>query len=329
MPPIRHAYRAVIRLVGAALILACLPSIAAAASPGTNGWYWPTGHSVTSAGGGWLQYRIYTPGGEAWHVAWDDCGPVHEPVYAAGWGVVDFADMHVSGYGWDARQRKTAPGGAIVIKYRTSTGEYFKALYGHLDFREADLPVGSIVRPGQQIAVTTAYSTVPHVHFAVHLGPDDPVPLSTPHQYVGMLMGHTHEFTLRGSTKVPTTYGFTDPVAFLLTRRPWVAPPASVATPTVPAAASVRSTIRIGGSFAPTAPAGARNVQLHCEQLVKGTWVRRTTFTGMTVDTGGAASRYVVSARFITPGQWRVRAYFAGDLDLSSASSGWAYLTVR
>lgn len=325
--PIAHTVAALAALVLCAA-LAAVPTTALA-GPGTNGWYWPTGHSATSTGGGWLQHRYYSSGGEAWHLAWDDCGTVHEPVYSLGWGVVEIADMHVNGYGWNPVTKTTAPGGAIVIKYRTSDGSYFKALYGHLDFNEADLPVGSKVYPGQQIAVTTAYSNVPHVHFGIHLGEADPVAPAPYTGSVSILMGHTHQYTLVGTTKVPVTYGWVDPVLFLNTYKPWIAPPARIATPTVPVSVPAGRTFRVFGSFEPTAPVGTRSVVVQCDRFEGGVWVRRATHAAVNQAFGTDATRYVAPVRLPLSGPWRVRAYARGDLGWSSATSGWAPITVR
>lgn len=311
----------------AALLLAAAPKPAEAA--GRNGWYWPTGHGATSTGGGWLQHRYYTVSGvrrEAWHLAWDDCGVVHEPVYSLGWGVVDFASMQVYGYGWNPITHRPGRGGAIVVKYRSSDGGYFKALYGHLDFDESSLPVGAVVRPGQQIAVTTAYSTVPHVHFGIHLGSEDPTPPVTPYTgSVSMLMGHTFQYTMRGTAKVPTTYGFVDPVLYLNTHTPWVSPPATVSTPTVPARVPAMGAFRAYGTFSPGAAPGSRVVRIECQHLEGGAWVPGGVFSGITRNPSGAT--YTVPTRLALPGAWRVRAYAPTSVEWSAATSGWAYLT--
>lgn len=326
----RFARYILIALV-ACLGLSLTGAVPADAAIGRNGWYWPTGHNASNSGGSWLQHRFYSSGGEAWHVAWDDMSPAaYEPVYSLGWGVVEFADMHVDGYGWS--NGRIAPGGAVVIRYRSqgTTGPVdFKALYGHLDFAEADLPVGSKVRPGQVFAVTNAYSTSPHVHFGLHPGSDDPASSVPGRGYVGMLMGHTHDYTLSGTIKRAITYGWVDPVLFLNTHTPYVPPAASLSAPAVQRVVRARSAFRASGTMTPSAGSSPRTVSLQCERLENGTWVRRAAWTGVCRDGGAGTSAWTITGRLPSPGQWRMRAVTEGDLDWGPGQSDWVPVTAR
>lgn len=307
-----------------------LPQATYAAVPGRNGWYWPTGHEVAAPAPGWLDHRVgrYSLG-EAWHLAWDDCSPrgvVHEPAYALTWGIVKISRMDVSGYGPGG-----AKGGAMVVQYRAADGTYFKALYGHVTIDLKKYPVGTKVRPGEIICRLNDYNP-PHVHFGVRIGTDEPHDLPwTKYQHtVSMLMGHTFDTTRTASgTVVPETYGFVDPAGFLNTHVPWVAPPASITTPTVPTSVQAQRMFRAFGTFGPKVPDGSRNLVLECERLEGGKWVRRASWLGVSRDLSDTGSRYQISARLPRPGSWRVRAFAAGDMGWSSTSSGWAYVTAR
>lgn len=332
MAPSRRVSRFV-ALVAIILAFAlAAPAGALAVAPGKNGWYWPTGHEVRVPAFGWLDYRVgrYTLG-PAWHLAWDDCSPSgvkNEPCYALGWGIVKVSRMDVSGYGPGGTK-----GGAMVVQYRTSDGTYFKALYGHVNIDLRKYPVGTKVRPGEIICTLNAYNP-PHVHFGLRPGTDEPVELPWTkfkgQHTVSMLMGHTFDTTRTASGAViPETYGFVDPALFMSTRRPWVAPPASVSTPTVPASVQSQRAFRASGSFSPKAPDGSRNIVLECERLENGKWVRRASWLGVNHDASTDSSRYQVSARLPGRGSWRVRAFAAGDMGWSSAASGWALITAR
>lgn len=200
----------VIAVALAALFLA--PGVAAAAAPGANGWYWPTGTSETGNGGGWLQWRRNN---RSWHLAKDIKARYGTPVYALSDGYVVSAYKRLSGY---------TPGGAMVVAYRTADGSWFKALYGHINrFR---VRKGSVVKAGQVLAYV-GRSRPTHLHFGIH-----PTLAKPTDRKRNIFAGHTY--------KAGQYYGWVDPLAFLSGNRPWgsvvpSATPAPTSTPTPPA----------------------------------------------------------------------------------------------
>lgn len=161
-------------------------NVAVAATPGTGGWYWPTGSEKLGSMGPWWQDRGY-----AWHLAKDIGAPAGKPTYAVGSGTV-LESQYVRGYGPGG-----GLGGAVVILHRTATGREFKALYGHvsnLRYRKGDK-----VAAGAVIAVINN-SSPNHLHFGIHPGAAYP-PDGNPYR------GHTYTAS--------TTYGWVDPVAYL------------------------------------------------------------------------------------------------------------------
>ena len=162
------------------------PCSAIAASPGTNGWYWPTGTENCGGMSGWWDFR-----GNCWHLAQDMRAIAGSPVFSAADGTV-LESKYVSGYGPGGGE-----GGAVVILHKTATGAEFKALYGHLSslrYHEGDR-----VRAGAVIGVVNG-SSPNHLHFGINPGrayPRDNNPFR----------GHTYTSS--------NTYGFVDPVAFL------------------------------------------------------------------------------------------------------------------
>lgn len=332
------------RLVTRTVVVLCLalvamalalPATALAVSPGAGGWYWPTGHGTGPRAPGWLSFRTwYSLSPRAWHLAWDDCGKVAgEPVYALSAGVVTFADMHVNGYGWDYKKKTTAPGGAIIISYRTASGTDFTALYGHIDFVEASMTVGTTVRPGQRIAVTTRYANVPHVHFGIRRGLGGPaaLPWTKPAfgRTVSALMGHTFDTTGVAGIERPETYGWVDPARFLRAHSPAAPVAARPSRPIIPARTIRRRTYTVTGTFAPTKVSRTCPLTLVGERLESGVWVRRATWRGAIRPATVSRARYSVTARIPSRGRWRLRVEVAGQPEWTAAVSGWSATTVR
>jgi hypothetical protein len=109
---------------------------------------------------------------------------VGHAVYAVGDGTI-IESKPDSGYG-----------GVFVLLHKTGDGQYFKAVYGHI-YRGSGLSVGSKVKAGQIIG---RVNSARHLHFGIHPGTAYP-PDNNPFR------GHTYTST--------TTYGWTDPVAYL------------------------------------------------------------------------------------------------------------------
>lgn len=341
----RRAWTCAVVLFAMAFVAApaCAFAITATSTPypaparGANSWYWPLGASVAAPAPGWLAFRTwYSLSNKAWHLAWDDMGKAAgQPVYALTWGRVDFASMRVNGYGWNYNTKTTAPGGAIVIRYRASDGTYFKALYGHVDFNETSMTVGTVVAPGQRIAVLNHYANIPHVHFAIRPGTSDPKPLSvTPTAFrktVGMLMGHTFEWTPDASrTPIPQTYGFVDPARFLRTHTPWTRIAARPGSPRVPSRVTRRRTFTVNGSFNATKVPDACSVTIAGMRLERTGWVERAHWHGTIPKATSGAASYSVRVCIPSRGTWRLVASVPSRMDWTGgASNPSARFTVR
>lgn len=307
-----------------------VPATALAHSPGAAGWYWPTGHGTGTHAPGWLGFRTwYSLSPRAWHLAWDDCGKAAgEPVYALSAGVVTFADMHVSGYGWDYQKKTTAPGGAIIIRYRTADGIDFTALYGHIDFAEASMTVGTAVRAGQRIAVTTHYSNVPHVHFGIRRGLDRPVPLPWTKpafaRTVSSLMGHTFDTTMVAGVSKPETYGWVDPARFLRAHPPETPVAGRPTRPGIPAGTVRGRAYTVTGRFAPTKVSRSCPLTLVGSRLEDGVWVRRATWTGTISPAVIGRAHYAVTVRIPSRGKWHMRVEVGAQAEWGAGASPWS-----
>lgn len=161
-------------------------------NPGMNEWHWPTG---TEYHGGYLGWMDYNVNYKEFHLGRDFRAPVGTGVYAIAAGTV--IDI-----GRDIYGSKSSRGSALVIRHRTSDGNEFLALYGHVtDIR---VKIGAKVEAGQRLARLNDYEPS-HLHFAIHPGsvwPGDEV----------IWRGYTP------SAVVP--FGFVDPMAFLYKNRP-------------------------------------------------------------------------------------------------------------
>lgn len=201
---ISRATRLVAALVLALSVMLSLGTAAClAATPGTGGWYWPTGTEDFSGWSGWWDAR-----GGSWHLAQDMHHPAGASVVAIGSGTV-LESKYVGGYGPGGNQ-----GGAVVILHKTAAGKEFKGLYGHLS--NLKYAKGDTVAAGAVIG-TINNSSPNHLHFGIHPGrayPSDNNPFR----------GHTYASS--------NTYGFVDPVAFMKDN-PRVIPYAAPALPTV------------------------------------------------------------------------------------------------
>lgn len=157
-----------------------------------NGWVWPVPHKIL--GQDWVHYQnIYS----AFHLGADLMGNYHDPVQAIADGTVLLSMTDLGGYGG-----LFAPGGAMLVLHQTSTGTYFKVLYGHVDL---PLPNGSVVKAGETIGYLNDYPNFHHLHFAIRPGSE-----------LGM-----NYIDMRGYTNsLSNTYGFVNPLEFLNTNLP-------------------------------------------------------------------------------------------------------------
>lgn len=156
-----------------------------------NGWYWPVEHDTR---GVYLSWLAFCPRREAWHLGQDFLSSSGRPVFALSRGVILSSSERVRGYG-----KGGDPGGAAILLIKTSSGEEFKVLYGHI---QNVPPKGTEVEPGQIFCEVNNYF-LPHIHFAVHPGRELP---ENPWQ------GYTDQ---EGET-----WGWIDPLAFLAVNKP-------------------------------------------------------------------------------------------------------------
>lgn len=178
----------------AALALCTAPTESLAAKM-PEGWYWPTGAQSDSTQSwpqgicaylGWMGWNSAFGG---YHLAKDMCNPAGSPVYAIGDGEVIQSSTTVGGYGPNG-----TAGGAVIVRHRAADGQWFTALYGHLDLPHGLGPISA----GQIIGYSNTWSP-PHVHLGIHPGYD-------------LAPGNFW----RGYTSDPgNTYGFVDPIPFL------------------------------------------------------------------------------------------------------------------
>jgi hypothetical protein len=230
--------------------------------------------------------------------------------------------MNISGYGPGGGK-----GGAMVVRYRTSDGTYFNALFGHIVIDLKKFPVGTLVRPGQLIATLNNYKP-PHLHFGIHKGAASPKALaSTPKKFkntVSMLMGHTFEYTKDASgTMTPQVYGFVDPAAWLIGRSPWQRISPAPSRPAVPKRTSHASTFIVSGSVC--ASAGRLyepvSVTVVAQRLVNGSWMRAGHWHGTISNPAKGAPRYNVRVHIATAGTWRLVVQTQETMDWTSASA--------
>lgn len=163
----------------------------------STGWYWPAGTGNT---GGWLGFMEWNPSFNGWHLAQDFKLDQGLPVYAIADGEVVLSRTDVGGYGLGG-----TPGGALVARFETSAGEFFCALYGHIDNPHA---VGKVEK-GLLLGYTNGYD---HLHFGIHPGyelAENP------------WRGYTHNES--------ETYGWVDPLQFLSNSHPASVSPEFVA----------------------------------------------------------------------------------------------------
>ncbi|MEN6642723.1 MAG: peptidoglycan DD-metalloendopeptidase family protein, partial [Armatimonadia bacterium] len=173
------------QVLGVSGLLLFLTAGQAIALDSINGWIAPTGSNDYGGYLGWLGYVS----GTGYHLAQDMQNGNGSPVYAIGDGEVILSRTDVGGYGpgW-------TKGGALVARFQASDGNWFTALYGHLNSPHG---AGSVAA-GEVLGYSNAWSP-PHLHFGIHPG-YDPEPTNP----------------WRGYTSSKTVlYGFTDPIAFL------------------------------------------------------------------------------------------------------------------
>ena len=158
----------------------------------STGWYWPAGTGESNL---WLGFMEWNPDYNGWHLAQDFHRDRGLPVYAIADGEVVLSRTDVERYG----PGKT-PGGALVARFETADGETFAALYGHLYNPHAE----GKVEAGEVLGITKEYD---HLHCGIHLG-------------YALAANPWNGYTYKESE----TYGWVDPLHFLLNTTPRVIP---------------------------------------------------------------------------------------------------------
>jgi len=136
----------------------CAVSIVSASCIGdemSSGFCWPTeGKNLLL---GWHGVNKSYLG--KFHLAQDIKATEGDNVYAIADGIVLHSSMTLGGFGGVG-----IDGGALIIKYRNSSGNFFTAQYGHVK----NISVGDKVLKGQKIAEIGPYTNgTVHLHFAI------------------------------------------------------------------------------------------------------------------------------------------------------------------
>lgn len=159
---------------------------------------------LTKIGAGFMTTNEPTHLGQDY---WADQG---KPVKAISNGTVEYFSSNVSGFGgWCDSSIFRLPGPILMLRHRLSSGNYFYALYGHMQPTQKILDILSNKLPnsidsGEEIGNLADYiycgsEHIPHLHFGIWL--DDSLP-SSPWGY--------------GSRR-----SFTDPIVFLKNQHPY------------------------------------------------------------------------------------------------------------
>lgn len=136
----------------------------AAATP-SSGFVPPAGTLETGGYLGWLQLNPDF-GPKALHLGVDFRKNVGDPVFAIADGEIVLENREVGSYGGVG-----SPGGAMIIKFRSDTGQSFYGLYGHVENMKAVGPV----KKGERVGTVGHYyqrdrTDTPHLHFGVYFG---------------------------------------------------------------------------------------------------------------------------------------------------------------
>ena len=144
-------------------------------------FYWPMDTDKRKVSGKWLEKR----GKYKRHLGVDLSAPVGQKVRA----VTDGTVYGVSRNGWGRGNI------AILVKHKLDDGDWFIALYGHLNRSSSKIKKGAPVAAGETIGKVGRYWRGSHLHFAV----------AAP----GKIPGPKYAGTKR------RRYNFIDPVAFV------------------------------------------------------------------------------------------------------------------
>jgi murein DD-endopeptidase MepM/ murein hydrolase activator NlpD len=168
----------------------------------STGFFYPTGNSTFSSGGGhWLEgdgapaLGNYTSG--EYHLGFDMMTSQGLPVFAISRGIVKVVDgPYINGVRWD----KDFDNKGLLIEHTLADGSKFYAAYGHI---ATDLEVGNIVSGGVEIGtIGPNYPNNHHLHFGVA----SPYPI--------------RPFGSNAESKWPAQNNFVDPLNWITTRTP-------------------------------------------------------------------------------------------------------------
>lgn len=198
-----------------ALLILVFPCVSGALEQTKTGFIYPIGTSeFPPTGGTWLgrdaahdndSYHYFDG---LYHIGVDMVtGDFNAPVYAIADGTIFFRDCDQEKKNWGSGNC------ALFIRHKTSTGQVFTGLYGHL--RMTTIPDGNDVVAGQVIGKTGSFTgpeSNAHLHFGVRLGDSlSPSPW-------GIMPNSS--WTTPCEDNVQCTNGFINPIAFIQNNAP-------------------------------------------------------------------------------------------------------------
>lgn len=268
---------------------------------GASGWYYPTG---TSKLGNYYKWWRQNPDFKnAYHLGADIQSQMGAPVYAIGDGKIVYA-REVGSY--KKIGNKFLPGGVMIIEHKLANGKACYSLYGHVQ----NYKKSGNVAAGEQIAQIGQWDGAHHLHFGLN----------------------TASIEYRGYTDGPNdkkTYGFVDPISFLMNN------PANKATPPPTVRLNNPIDVRVGMANLSWVSQNATNqrwIVSKDQNLITGLtessdWERLCNEKGNAVCRTGTASndRYALSDNnFLSSGTtlyWRIRVAGNGQNVISPVAS--------
>jgi PKD repeat protein len=160
-----------------------------------TGFFYPTGTSNLGAYAGWLASSCngnsdYLPG--SYHIGHDFQANVGDSVYVIAAGTVEY----ISPNGWGLGNK------GILVRHQLSNGNYFLALYGHV---QSNVNIGDQLSAAQVIGTIGPWSGGNHLHFGIFPG------VNYPSNHLGLME----------CSSWPDTNGFVDPIEWINTHTPF------------------------------------------------------------------------------------------------------------
>jgi murein DD-endopeptidase MepM/ murein hydrolase activator NlpD len=160
---------------------------------------------------------------DLYHDGYDILAAYGQPVYAIAGGTVQTLDYGTSWNTYDSLGRQTSTNNmAIIIVHTTSTGQQFRAIYGHIEaatLNSAQVKQGVWVPPGTHLGNVGTYSTGTHLHFGINLTPPSQALPFYQSSVLANVIGWGRigiNYWPQGSTS-PNRENWVDPVFFLET----------------------------------------------------------------------------------------------------------------